>query len=607
MFQTFENASGSQHVAERVKALRTALAKLKVDAFLVPRADEHQGEYVPPSAERLKWLTGFSGSAGIAIVARKSAVLMIDGRYTVQAKAETDSSIFEVSLVPRPNMADVIAGVLGKGGIVAFDPWLHTAAEISRLTKALAPKGITLKPMAKNVVDTIWGDERPSAPAAQAVSQPLQYSGRSAADKLAAFQKQLKDDGQHAAVLTLPDSICWLFNIRGSDVAHNPVVLAFAVVPASGKAELFIDAEKLGDETRAHLGAVAKIMQPDQLKLRLDALREGGRRVRLDPNTAAYWFERTLGAKSTAYGQDPCIVAKAIKTTAEISGAKSAHERDGAAVTRFLAWLDEATEAGNVDEITAVRQLEEFRDATGKLKEISFATISGSGPNGAIVHYRVTEKTNRVLAPGELFLVDSGGQYVDGTTDITRTIAIGEPSDEMRQRYTAVLQGHIAIATARFPKGTRGIDLDPFARRPLWNIGVDFDHGTGHGIGSFLSVHEGPQSISRAGMAVLHPGMLVSNEPGYYKEGAYGIRLENVVLVTELQDVSGGDRPMMSFETLTLAPFDRRLIDASMLTTAELTWLNDYHTRVHTELAPRVDTLTAIWLARATEPITQTA
>lgn len=605
MFQTFENASGSQHVAERVKALRAILAKLKVDAFLVPRADEHQGEYVPPSAERLKWLTGFSGSAGIAIVARKSAVLMIDGRYTVQAKAETDSSLFEVSLVPRPNMAEMITSAVGKGGIVAFDPWLHTISEISRLTKALTPKGITLKPLAKNAVDAIWGDERPSAPAAQAVSQPLQYSGRSAADKLAAFQKQLKDDSQHAAVLTLPDSICWLFNIRGGDVAHNPVVLAFAIVPASGKAELFIDAEKLGDETRAPLSAVAKMMQPDQLKSRLDALREGGRRVRIDPNTAAYWFERTLGAKSITYGQDPCIVAKAIKTTAEISGAKSAHERDGAAVTRFLAWLDDATAAGNVDEITAVRQLEEFRDATGKLKEISFATISGSGPNGAIVHYRVTEKTNRTLASGELFLVDSGGQYVDGTTDITRTVAIGEPSDEMRQRYTAVLQGHIAIATARFPKGTRGIDLDPFARRPLWNIGVDFDHGTGHGIGSFLSVHEGPQSISRAGMAVLQPGMLLSNEPGYYKEGAYGIRLENVVLVTELHDISGGDRQMMSFDTLTLAPFDRRLIDASMLTAAELTWLNDYHARVHTELAPRVDTLTAIWLARATEPITQ--
>ncbi|MBR2536658.1 MAG: aminopeptidase P family protein [Hyphomicrobium sp.] len=605
MFQTFENTSGSQHVADRVKALRAALAKVKVDAVLVPRADEHQGEYVPPSAERLKWLTGFSGSAGIAIVTRKAAVLVVDGRYTVQAKAETDTDLFEVSLLPRPRISEWIANALPKGSTVGFDPWLHTSAEISRLTKALAPKGITLKPLAKNAVDGVWGDDRPAPPTAPAVPQPLQCAGRSSAEKLAALQKQLKDDGQHAVVLTLPDSICWLFNIRGSDVAHNPVVLAFAIVPATGKAELFIDPTKIADETRAHLSPTAKISTPDQLKPRLEALRDTARRVRIDGDTAAYWFERTLGAKSAVFGQDPCIVPKAIKTASEIAGSRSAHERDGAAVTRFLAWLDETAQSGDVDEISAVRQLEAFRDATGKLKEISFATISGSGSNGAIVHYRVTDATNRVLNSGELFLVDSGGQYEDGTTDITRTVAIGEPNDEMRQRYTAVLKGHISIATARFPKGTRGIDLDPFARRALWDIGVDFDHGTGHGIGSYLSVHEGPQSISRAGMAVLQPGMLLSNEPGYYKEGAYGIRLENVVLVTELQDVAGGDRQMMSFETLTLAPFDRRLIDPAMLTTAELQWLNDYHARVLKELAPRVDTLTAIWLARATEPITQ--
>ena len=603
MFQTFENAVGSQHVAERVKALRAALAKAKIDAVLVPRADEHQGEYVPPSAERLKWLTGFSGSAGIAIVARKAAVLAIDGRYTVQAKDETDTDLFEVSLLPRPRIADWIANALSKGGVVGFDPWLHTSSEINRLTKALAPKGITLKPLAKNIVDSVWGDDRPAPPVAPAVSQPLHYAGRTAAEKIAAVQKQLKDDGQHAAILTLPDSICWLFNIRGSDVAHNPVVLAFAIVPVTGKAELFIDAAKIGDDTRAHLNPIAKISAPDQLKPRLETLRDAGRRVRLDADTAAYWFERTLSAKAIAYGSDPCIAPKAIKTTAEISGSRSAHERDGAAVTRFLAWLDDATQHGQVDEISAVRQLEAFRDVSGKLKEISFATISGSGPNGAIVHYRVTEATNRILNSGELFLVDSGGQYEDGTTDITRTVAIGEPSDEMRQRYTAVLKGHIAIATARFPKGTRGIDLDPFARRALWDIGVDFDHGTGHGIGSFLSVHEGPQSISRAGMAILHPGMLLSNEPGYYKEGAYGIRLENVVLVTELQDVAGGDRQMMEFETLTLAPFDRRLIDVAALNAAEQQWINDYHARVLTELAPRVDTLTAIWLQKATAPL----
>ncbi len=590
-------------MAERVKALRGWLAKSKIDAVLVPRADAHQGEYVPPSAERLKWLTGFSGSAGIAIVARRAAVLFIDGRYTVQAKAETDTSIFEVSLVPRPRISEWIADALGKGSVVAFDPWLHTASEIARLTLALAPKGITLKPLAKNAVDGIWGDERPAPPMAPIIAHPIALSGKSAADKLADVQKRIKDDGQHAAVLTLPDSICWLFNIRGSDVAHNPVALAFAIVPVSGKAELFIDPSRIDAEVRGHLAPVARISSPDHLKERLEALRDGGKRVRLDLDTAAYWFERILGSKIVVRGQDPCIVPKAIKTHAEIAGSRDAHERDGAAVVRFLAWLEDAVPSGDIDEIAAVRQLEAFRDATGKLRDVSFATISGSGPNGAIVHYRVTDATNRTLSNGELFLIDSGGQYQDGTTDITRTVAIGTPTDEMRQRFTAVLKGHIAIATARFPKGTRGIDLDPFARRALWDIGADFDHGTGHGIGSYLSVHEGPQSISRAGMAILQPGMLISNEPGYYKEGGYGIRLENVVLVTELTDIAGGDRPMMGFETLTLAPFDRSLIDIDMLSPQELAWVNGYHARVHAVLAPRVDTLSAIWLQTATAPL----
>ena len=603
MFQTFEASSGPEHVAERLKALRGWLAKSKIDAFLVPRADEHQGEYVPPAAERLRWLTGFTGSAGIAIATRRRAAVFIDGRYTVQARAETDTDAFEVSLLPRPRIAEWLTDALGKGSIVGFDPWLHTVSEIARLTAALAPKGITLKPLPKNPIDILWGEARPAPPAAPVIVQPLALAGRSAADKIADLQRRLKEDGHHAAVLTLPDSICWLLNIRGSDVAHNPVVLAFAIVPAAGKAELFVDPAKINADARAHLAAVAKISTPDQLKERLVALRDAGRTVRLDFDTAAHWFERTLGAKTIVRGQDPCILPKAIKSAAEIDGSRNAHERDGAAVVRFLAWLDEAAKAGDLDEISAVKQLEAFRDSTGKLREISFATISGSGPHGAIVHYQVTQATNRTLKDGELFLIDSGAQYQDGTTDITRTVAIGAPNFEMRHRYTAVLKGHIAIATARFPKGTRGIDLDPFARRALWDAGCDFDHGTGHGIGSFLSVHEGPQSISRAGMAVLQPGMLLSNEPGYYKEGAYGIRIENVVLVTEPASISGGDRDMMAFETLTLAPMDRRLIDPRMLTAAELQWLNAYHARVYDTLAPRVDTLSAIWLQHATAPI----
>jgi Xaa-Pro aminopeptidase len=603
MFQSFESSTGSDHVAERLKALRAWMVKAKIDAVLVPRADEHQGEYVPPFAERLRWLTGFTGSAGIAIAGKKVAALFIDGRYTVQAKAETDTKTFEVSLLPRPRIGEWLSEHLAKGAIVGFDPWLHTASEMTRLSAALAVKGIKLKPLAKNPIDVLWGKQQPTPPGATVVPHPLALAGRSAADKISEIQKQLKDDGQHGAILTLPDSICWLLNIRGSDVAHNPVVLAFAILPASGKVELFIKPEKIDPAARAHLSPVAKISAPDQLCVRIKALRDAAKRVRFDPDTAAAWFETALGAKSIVRGQDPCILPKAVKTTAEVTGTRAAHVRDGAAIVRFLSWLDDTLGKGNVDEITAVKQLEACRRDTGKLKDISFATISGSGPNGAIVHYRVTDATNRTLKHGELFLLDSGAQYQDGTTDITRTLAIGQPTAEMRSRFTAVLKGHIAIATAKFPKGTRGLDLDPFARRALWDAGVDFDHGTGHGIGSYLSVHEGPQSISRAGSAVLRPNMLLSNEPGYYKEGAYGIRIENVVLVTPLAKIRGGDREMMAFETLTLAPFDRKLIDADALTSDEFEWVNAYHANVCATLAPLLDHDTAAWLRRATEPL----
>lgn len=604
MFQTFEKTGGPEHVAERVQALRSLLAKNKIDAFLVPRADEFQGEYVPACAERLKWLTGFSGSAGLAAVTRKAAMLMIDGRYTVQARNETDTSVFEPSLLPRPRLGEWLKEKLSKGNTVGFDPWLHTASEAARLKAALAEKGIALKPVARNLVDQLWERERPAPPDAPIAIQPLQLAGTAAEDKIAQLQKALKGAGEHAALLTLADSICWLLNIRGADVAHNPVVRAYAIVPASGKAELFVPAEKITREVKAHLSHVAKVADPKSLLARLKDLRASGKRVRIDADTAPYALERALGPKVAMKGSDLCILAKAIKNDAEIVGARAAHARDGAAVVRYLCWLDKAAAAGTLDEIAATKKLEEFRRATNKLREISFPTISGSGPNGAIVHYRVTEDTNRVLQSGELFLLDSGAQYADGTTDITRTIAIGPPSEEMRARYTAVLQGHIAIATARFPKGTRGIDLDPFARRALWCMGADYDHGTGHGIGSYLSVHEGPQSISRSGMSVLQPGMLLSNEPGYYKEGAYGIRLENVVLVLPLAPIAGGaDRDMMSFETLTLVPFDRRLILVSMLSEAERDWVNAYHMRVLQTLSADVDEATQAWLKAATKPL----
>jgi Xaa-Pro aminopeptidase len=603
MFQTFQLQSGPDHVAERTKALRALMTKSKLDAVLVPRADSHQGEYVPACAERLQWLTGFSGSAGLAVVTKKGAVLLTDGRYTVQANAETDTSVFEVSLLPRPRLSEWLLAALGKGQTIGFDPWNHTTAEIARLKAALAAKKIKLKPLAKNPIDVLWGKARPKPPANPVIAQPLAFAGRSADDKLVDIQARLKTDGQHAAILTLPDSICWLFNIRGSDVAHNPVALAFAMVPANGKAELYIDPQRLDSEARAQLAPIAKLLPPKAMADRLAALKKLGKKVRIDPETASFWFEMKLGSSAISRGQDPCILPKAIKTDAEIAGARTAHVRDGHAVARFLSWLDETAKSGTLDEITAVRQLETFRRDTNMLREISFPTISGSGPNGAIVHYRVTEATNRTIQPGELFLIDSGAQYQDGTTDITRTVAVGEPTDDMKRHFTAVLKGHIGVATARFPKGTRGIDLDPFARRALWAIGEDFDHGTGHGIGSYLSVHEGPQSISRAGMTPLQPGMLLSNEPGYYKVGAYGIRIENVVLVTAPKKIGKGERPMMEFDTITLAPIDRHLVAIDMLDQSERDWLDSYHRRVYETLAPQLDKATRDWLKQATAPI----
>jgi len=604
MFQAFEAPADPSIGAGRTRQLRALLSELKIDAFLVPRADEHQGEYVPKSAERLGWLTGFTGSAGSAVVARKHAALFVDGRYTVQSRAQVDTSVFEILQLPQHTPGDWLIAKLGTGATVGFDPWLHTIAGIERLAEQLAPRRITLKPVARNPIDRIWGRARPAVPAAPVRVQALARAGKSAEDKIAELQAKLKADEQDAVVLTLPDSIAWLFNIRGADIAHNPVVLAFAIVRVQGKAELFIAPAKLDKEVKAHLGAVARLFEPKDLQDRIGALRQAKCRVRLDPETAAWWLARRLGdAKRIRRGADPCILPKARKNAAEIAGARAAHLRDGAAMVRFLAWLDREAGEGGLDEITAVEELERCRVATGALREISFDTISGSGPNGAIVHYRVNAKTNRRLAHGELFLIDSGGQYADGTTDVTRTVAIGTPSAEMRERFTLVLKGHIAIATARFPMGTRGVDLDPFARRALWSRGLDFDHGTGHGVGSYLSVHEGPQSISRRGKAELHPGMIASNEPGYYKEGAYGIRIENLALVTEATAIKGGDRPMMGFETLTLVPIDRRLVDSSLLGDAETQWLNAYHARVLREIGPALGDADRAWLAQACAPV----
>jgi Xaa-Pro aminopeptidase len=601
MFQSFEEISSPSAVPERVRALRRELKSRKLKGFLVPHSDEHQDEFLPPSAERLRWLTGFTGSAGAAIVLEDVAVLLVDGRYTLQARAQTDTTLFEVLQTPEAKASKWLTAKLPKGGALGYDPSLHTIKEIERLTESLGKAGIRLEPQANNPIDLLWQD-RPAPSSSPVVPHGLEFSGRSAAEKIAEVQERLRRDRADAVLLTLLDSVAWLFNIRGADISHSPLALAFALVPARGKPVLFIDPAKVGDNVRGHLREAVELLPPDALDARLKSLGQKGARVRLDPETTPVRFKQVLeaaGAKIAA-GEDPCILPKAIKTTAEIKGARAAHLRDGAAVSRFLAWLDEYSPSGRVDEISAAMKLEDFRRESGELKDISFDSISAAGPHGAVVHYRPTTVSNLKLKPRSLYLTDSGGQYADGTTDITRTIAIGTPSAEMRRHYTLVLKGHIAIAAVRFPKGTRGQDIDPFARRPLWEAGLDFDHGTGHGVGSYLSVHEPPQRISRHGTVELQPGMILSNEPGLYREGEYGIRLENLVLVTPPAAIKGGTREMLGFETLTLVPFDRRLIDPSLLTRDELAWLNAYHAEVRRKIEKLLRGSSRSWLRDAT-------
>lgn len=605
MFQDFSSPANPAEAAARSRKLQSRLADLGLDAVLVPRADEHMGEYVPPSAERLQWLTGFTGSAGMAVLGRRFAALFVDGRYTLQVGTQVDTKLFETVQVPETSPGEWLAAKLGTDAVVGYDPWLHTSAAIRALEATLGKRGIKLKALAKNPVDALWGKERPAPPLAPVMVQPLAQAGRAAEDKIGDIQKALKSDGRDAAILTLPDSIAWLLNIRGGDVKHNPTALAFAILHAGAKPELFIDKRKLGADVRTHLSSLVRLRSPDELADRLQSLKEGGKRVALDEATAAHWFRRTLGLanKLVTDSRDPCILPKAKKNAAEISGSRTAHERDGVAMARYLAWLDREGPMGRIDEIEAVRRLEGLRAETQALREISFDTISGSGANGAIVHYRVSEDTNRRLTQGELFLVDSGAQYQDGTTDVTRTVSIGKPTDEMRERFTLVLKGHVQLSMLRFPRGTTGAHIDAFARKALWDAGLDFDHGTGHGVGSYLSVHEGPQSISKRGHVALEPGMIVSNEPGYYKAGAYGIRIENLLLVSEPQAVPGGEREMMSFETLTLVPIDRRLIEPRLLTWHELQWLDAYHARVARTIGPHLDGDDRAWLDTATAPI----
>jgi Xaa-Pro aminopeptidase len=600
-FQSFEDRTDRGESPPRVAALRAELTRRGLDGFIVPRADRYQNEYVPRSAERLAWLTGFTGSAGAAIVVADRAAIFVDGRYQVQVKEEVDGAIFAVEhLVENPPPAWIEAQ-LKAGQKLGYSPWLHTVDGAERLAKACAAAGAELVAVADNPIDAIWTD-RPAAPLGAVVLHDLRYAGETAQQKIARVRAEMQKAAADALVVADPHAVCWLFNIRGSDIAHTPVVLAFALVPKDGRPGLYVDARKLSNDVRHRLEEIVALRAPADFERDLAALGAQKNAVRLDPAACADMIARLVADNGGTIlrGSDPIAPMKAIKNAAEIAGARAAQARDGAAVARFLAWFDREAPGGRLTEIDAVEALESFRRDSGLLKDVSFPTIAGAGADGAIVHYRVTRKSNRRIAPGELFLIDSGGQYEDGTTDITRTLAVGAPSGDVRANFTRVLKGHIAIARAVFPDGTNGAQLDSFARQFLWRAGLDFDHGTGHGVGSYLSVHEGPARISKLGSAPLKRGMILSNEPGYYRTGAYGIRIENLLLVSEAAGVPDAEKPLNAFETLTFAPIDCRLIEPAMLTDEEIAWLDAYHARVRGVLTPLVDAPTREWLVAAT-------
>ncbi|AZO22949.1 MULTISPECIES: aminopeptidase P family protein [unclassified Mesorhizobium] len=608
MFQTFDSAGDPTVGKPRVAMLRQWLVENGLDGFMVPRADEHQGEYVADRSARLKWLTGFSGSAGVAIILRDRAFIFVDGRYTLQVRGEVDLSIFTVeSLIDNPP-ASWIKDSLGKGARLGFDPWLHTIGEVKALRASAEQSGATLVPLDKNPIDIIWKDQ-PQPPAAPVELHPIAFAGELAKDKLARLAGAIQKDGATHAVLTDPSSIAWAFNIRGGDVAHTPLALGFAILAADGKHQLFMDPHKFSRQVAAYLTQLADLHDPGEFEAAIAGLADDGAKIALDPVLAAEKLKMLVesnGGKVIS-AADPARIPRATKNQAEIAGSRAAHRRDGAAVAKLLCWLDRQ-KPDTLDEIDVVTKLEEVRRQTGEetqmpLRDVSFDTISGAGPNGAIMHYRVSRATSRKLQSGELFLLDSGGQYQDGTTDITRTVPIGQPTEEMRERFTLVLKGMIGISMLCFPAGTRGSEIDAVARMALWKHGCDFAHGTGHGVGSYLAVHEGPQRIARTGTEKLLAGMMLSNEPGYYKEGAYGIRIENLILVTPTEQIDGGDIAMHGFETLTLAPIDKRLIRTDLLTRDELHWLDQYHAWVLAEIGPMVDGETLAWLEKATAPL----
>jgi Xaa-Pro aminopeptidase len=597
-FQSFADIGGPTNGAARVAELRHVLKADGLNGFVVPRADEHQNEYVPANAERLLWLTGFSGSAGVAIVLKEKAAVFVDGRYTEQAKSQVDNSVFEILHMIDEPPTEWLSRVLRKGERLGYDPRLHTPGSVQRLSAACEGAGADLVATPRNLVDAIWRD-RPGSPSGVVTQHKTRVAGESAAAKLARVKDALKrDDG---LLISDPSNLAWLFNIRGADVSHTPLPLGYAYVPRDGQPVLMLDSQKLSPAVRDGLGENVELAEPDTLVALMDRLGKQRARVLFDCATAPALLTQTLvAAGGKAYvGADPIGLMKAAKNKAEVAGARAAHRRDGVALARFLAWFDAEAPRGRLTEIAAVEALESFRRATGVLEDISFPTIAAAGPNSAMPHYRVSSASNRKIERG-VFLIDSGGQYEDGTTDVTRTIAVGRPTNMMRDRFTRVLKGHIAVSQAVFPRGTSGAQIDVLARSALWEVGLDFDHGAGHGVGSYLSVHEGPQRISKTGTAALAPGMILSNEPGYYAAGAFGVRTENLMVV-EPREIRGAERQMLGFETLTLAPIDLRLVDWKLMDEREIKWVDAYHAQVRKMLSPLVDTTTRRWLNDVTQ------
>jgi Xaa-Pro aminopeptidase len=599
MRQSFDETTDPSFGARHLPRVRARMAEMGLDGLLVPHEDEHQNEYLPAANDRLAWLTGFTGSAGAGVVLKDRAAVFADGRYTVQVRAQVDPEQFEILDLVEGGVPAYLEGA-PKGAVIGYDPRLHSPDALATLKRAAEKAGARLEPVDANPLDLAWADERPEQPTAPVAPHEVRYTGETSADKRARIGRAIADKGAEAAVLTAPASIAWLFNIRGGDVIRTPLPLSQAIVRADGSARLFLDPRKVTNALPAWLGDAVTLEAPEGLEGALDGL--AGRKVLVDPGQSSAWYFDRLEAAGAEVvrGMDPCALPRATKNPVEIEGSRQAHIRDGAALSRFLHWVDTTAQRTLPTEREVAEALEGFREATGALKDLSFDTIAGAGPNGALPHYKPVTRTLRRMERGSLLLVDGGGQYLDGTTDVTRTVAVGEPSADQRRMFTLVLKGHIAMATVRFPAGTTGHQLDALARLPLWMQGFDYDHGTGHGVGSYLGVHEGPQRIAKAvNTQPLLTGMILSNEPGYYREGHWGIRIETLQVVTPPEPIPGGERPMHGFEQLTFAPLDRKLIDVALLTDAERAYVDAYHAETLARVGPLLDGEAGAWLEAA--------